>query len=59
MREQLVKAIRGVLRTRAAQLALDPATIRSPSPTSITARTANGELLRVDVATYRPTELSR
>lgn len=59
MREELIEAIREVLRTRAAQLALDPATISSPSPTSITGRTANGELLRLDVATYRPAELSR
>jgi hypothetical protein len=57
--DELVTAIREVLRARATQLALDPASITSPSPRAITGLTANGELLRLDVSSYQPSELSR
>ena len=59
MTHELVKAIREVLRARAAQLARDPTSITSPSPASITGRTANGALLRLDVSTYQPADLTR
>ncbi|HZC72089.1 MAG TPA: hypothetical protein VE442_15455 [Jatrophihabitans sp.] len=42
MTDELVEAIRDVLRARATQLALDPASITSPSPTAITGRAASG-----------------
>lgn len=53
-----VSALREVLRSRAAQLSLDPATITSPSPNAITAKTPDGSLLRLDVSRYEPMELS-
>jgi hypothetical protein len=59
MTDDLVQAIREVLGAWAAQLALDPSSITSPSPAAITARTANGVLLRLDVTTYQSAELSR
>jgi hypothetical protein len=57
--DELVEAIREVLRARTTQLALDPASITSPSPTAITGRTASGARLRLDVSTYQPAELAR
>jgi hypothetical protein len=57
--DDLIDAIREALRSQAAKLALDPASITLPSPTAITGRTANGALLRLDVSTYQPSELTR
>jgi hypothetical protein len=57
--DALVRAIREAPRSRAAQLALDPASISSPSPAAITGRTANGTLVRLGVSTYRAVELTR
>jgi hypothetical protein len=57
--DALVRAIREALRSRAAQLALDPASISSPSPAAITGPTANGTLVRLGVSTYRAVELTR
>lgn len=53
-----VSALREVVRSRAARLGLDPATITSPSPNAITTKTPDGSLLRLDVSRYRPMELS-
>jgi hypothetical protein len=55
----IVDALREVLRTRATHLALDPASITSPTSGAITGRAADGSLVRLDVSTYQPTELSR
>lgn len=57
--QDLVRAIRSALRSRAAQLALDPTSITSPSPAAITGRTETGALVRLDISTYQPAELSR
>ena len=56
--DAVVRAIRELLRARAEQLALDPASINSPSPAAITGRTTDGALLRLDVSTYQAAELS-
>ena len=56
--DAVVRAIRELLRARAEQLALDPASINSPSPAAITGRTRDGALLRLDVSTYQAAELS-
>lgn len=53
-----VRALRELLRSRAAQLGLDPATITSPSPHAITAKAPDGSLLRLDISRYQPMELS-
>jgi hypothetical protein len=57
--EDFVRAVREALREHAARLALDPASITSPTPRAITGRSADGALVRLDVSTYRPAELSR
>ena len=54
-----LEAIRELLRARAARLVLDPTSIASPSPGVITARAVSGDLLRVEVSTYRAAELAR
>jgi hypothetical protein len=56
--ETLIHDLRRMLRARAAQLALDPDTIESPTPGAVTARRLDGSLVRLDVSTYRPAELS-
>jgi hypothetical protein len=56
---EFVRAVREALRAQATRLALDPASISSPSPAAITGRTANGALVRLDVSTYEAAELSR
>jgi hypothetical protein len=53
-----VTELRQMLREAAARLALDPATIASPTPVAIIGRTRDGSLLRLDVSSYRPQELS-
>ena len=55
----VVQALQEVLRARAARLALDPASITSPTPGSITGTTLDGSLVRLDVSTYEPAELAR
>lgn len=57
--EQTVEQLRETLRAAATRLAVDPASITSPTPAAITARTTSGQLLRVDVSSYAPCELSR
>jgi hypothetical protein len=51
--------LRTAIRSYATHLALDPASITSSGPRSITARTVSGSLLRVDLTTYSATELTR
>lgn len=55
----VVRAIREALRESATQLSLDPASITSPSPAAVTGRTSDGALIRLDVSSYQPAELSR
>lgn len=57
--EEVIRAIRDALRERATQLALDPASIMSPVPAAITARSAGGALIRLDVSSYQAAELTR
>ena len=57
--DAIMNALREMLRARAAHLALDPASITSPTPGAITGRAFDGSLVRLDVSTYAPTELSR
>jgi hypothetical protein len=57
--DEFVRAVREALREQATRFALDPASITSPTPAAITGRTADGALVRLDVSTYRPAELSR
>jgi hypothetical protein len=54
----MIAALTALLRARAEQLALDPASICSPAPHSITARTYGGSLLRVDLSLYSRAELT-
>lgn len=49
--------IRQVLRDHARKLEIDPDSIHSPSPHAITAMTADGALLRLDVSRYQQIEL--
>jgi hypothetical protein len=56
--DQLVQELREFLRARADRLDLDPESINTPTPTAITSRTANGDLVRLDVSTYKSAELS-
>ena len=56
--ESLIHDLRQMLRARADQLAIDPETIESPTPSAVTARRLDGSLVRLDVSTYRPAELS-
>lgn len=51
--------LREALLARAHRLGLDPASIASPSPGALVARTPDGALLRLDVHTYRAAELDR
>jgi hypothetical protein len=44
---------------RAEQLGLNSATISSPSPSPLVARTSDGTSLRLDVSTYAAHELAR
>ena len=54
----MLEATSELLRVQAARLALDPTSITSPSPGVITARDSSGNLLLVDVSTYRAAELA-
>lgn len=56
--EQVLIKLQQVLREAATRLALDPASITSPSPKAIIGRTRDGSLLRLDVSRYEATELS-
>jgi hypothetical protein len=51
--------LRAALAARAEMLDLDPATIRSPSPGALIARSHNGTLLRIDYYAYPAHELER
>ena len=53
------RLLRDALLARAEQLCLDRASITSPSPGAVVARTASGMLLRLDVSTYAAHELER
>jgi hypothetical protein len=56
--ETITQDLQRVLRARAAQLAIDPETIASPTPGALTARRLDGSLVRLDISTYRAAELS-
>ncbi len=53
------RQLREALTARAERLGLDPASITSPSPGALIARTCDGTLLRLDVSTYAAAELDR
>lgn len=53
------RQLREALIARAERLGLDPATIASPSPGALVARTVDGTLLRLDVSTYAAADLER
>lgn len=53
------RQLREALTARAERLGLDRATINSPCPGALVARTTDGSLLRLDVSTYAATELER
>lgn len=53
------RQLREALIARAERLGLDPATIGSPSPGVLVARTSDGTLLRLDISTYAAAELER
>lgn len=53
------RQLREALIARAERLGLDPATIASPGPGALVARTTDGTLLRLDVSTYAAAELER
>lgn len=55
---EVIEQLREALAARAARLGLDPDSIGSPAPGAITARTRRGELLRLDLCSYRAHELS-
>ena len=55
----LLDAVRDVLTRHAHELGIDPATITRLASPAVTARTRDGALLRLDVSTYTPSELSR
>jgi hypothetical protein len=52
-------ALRKALITRARELGIDPATLRCPSLSAITARRNDGSLLRLDFGSWPAAELSR
>lgn len=56
---QLTDAIRDTIRAEAAQLGLDPESVTSPVPSVIIGRTQAGRLVRLDVSSYAPAELTR
>ena len=57
--EVIASEIRRAIEARAARLGIDPDTIGSPAPRAVTARTHAGDLLRLDVSTYRSADLDR
>jgi hypothetical protein len=57
--DQTQSALRKALIARAAQLGIDPDSLRCPSPNAITARRDDGSLLRLDFGTWPGAELSR
>ncbi len=56
---QVVEAVREVLARHADELGLDRANIIRLASPAVTARTRDGGLLRLDMSTYEPSELSR
>jgi hypothetical protein len=57
--EQVTEELSRALRDHAHELRIDPASIRSPSPHAVTARTHDGALFRLDYDTYPETALDR
>lgn len=55
----LDRQLREALTVRATRLGLDPATVASPCPGALTARSADGTLLRLDYHAYAPADLDR
>lgn len=55
----LERQLREALAARAGRLGLDPATIASPSPGALIARSPDGLLLRLDFKMYSPRDLER
>lgn len=55
----LDRQLREALTARATRLGLDPATVATPCPGALTARSADGTLLRLDYHTYAPADLER
>jgi hypothetical protein len=56
--EQISRLLGQALRARAVRLDLDPASITSPTG-AVTARTTDGNLLRLDFRSYAANELAR
>ena len=57
--EAIARVLRQALRASAKRLKLDPASVASPAPGAVIARSREDELLRLDVHTYGATELVR
>lgn len=57
--QEVTERLREAICDAAERLALDPASITSPTPAAITARTRDGDLVRLDVSSYPPDGLSR
>lgn len=55
----LERQLREALAARAVRLGLDPATIAAPGPGVLTARSADGTLLRLDYRAYAARDLDR
>lgn len=53
-----VEAVRDVLVEHAEELDLDRATVKALASRAVTARRRDGGLLRLDVSTYEPSEVS-
>lgn len=56
---RVLDAVRELLTQHARELGLDPATVRRLASPTVTARSQDGGLLRLDVSAYGPTELAR
>jgi hypothetical protein len=57
--DTIARELREAIAARAQRLGIDPRTIASPTPRAVTARTGAGDLLRLDVSTYRSADLDR
>jgi hypothetical protein len=56
---RLLDAVSDVLARYAAELGLDPGTVRRLASPAVTARTRDGALLRLDASVYVASELTR
>ena len=56
---EIERLLREALAERAARYGIDRASITSPAPGAVIARTAGGDLLRMDVSAYRASDLNR